>query len=317
MTTKHRIIQVGSLAGSPTANRRLADEYDVLELWQQADRAAALARHGKGVTALVTSANFGADAALIDALPDLKAICSWGVGYETIDVDAARKRGVLVSNTPDVLTDCVADLAWGLLISGARRMAQGDRFVRAGQWGQVHGSIPLGTRVSGKNLGIIGLGRIGEAIARRGDGFDMQVRYHNRRRRDDVSYGYESSLADLARWADFLVVATVGGPSTRHLVNQEVLEALGPKGLIINIARGPVIDEAALVAALQAGKLGRAALDVFEHEPSVPDALKASDDTVLLPHIGSATFETRMAMENLMLDNLASFFKTGDVITPV
>ena len=185
---------------------------------------------------------------------------------------AAQARGVQVSNTPDVLTDCVADLAWGLLIAAARRMGQGERFVRSGQWGQIHGSIPLGMRVSGKKLGIVGLGRIGDAIAKRGAGFDMQVRYHNRRKRDDVAYGYEASLVELARWADFLIVATVGGAGTRHLVNQEVLEALGPKGIVVNIARGPVIDETALVAALEAGKLGWAALDVFEHEPGAAGA---------------------------------------------
>ncbi|KCB21245.1 2-hydroxyacid dehydrogenase [Bordetella hinzii] len=317
MTSKHRIIQVGSLAGSPSANQRLADSYDVIELWKHEDRQAALARFGPGVTALVTSANMGASAELIAALPDLKAICSWGVGYETIDVEAARQRGVQVSNTPDVLTDCVADLAWGLLIAAARRMGQGERFVRAGRWGQVHGSIPLGMRVSGKKLGVVGLGRIGEAIARRGLGFDMQVRYHNRRRRDDVDYGYAASLTELAEWADFLVVATVGGPSTRHLVGREALRALGPKGIIVNIARGPVIDEAAMVALLESGELGFAALDVFEHEPKVPDFFKTTDQAVVLPHIGSATTETRMDMENLMLDNLAAYFATGKVITPV
>ncbi|HTJ99865.1 MAG TPA: 2-hydroxyacid dehydrogenase [Bordetella sp.] len=317
MTAKHRIIQVGSYSGSPTANERLAQDYDVVELWKSPDRNAALAELGKGIDVLVTSANFGCSAEMIDALPDLKAICSWGVGYETIDVKAAQRRGVQVSNTPDVLTDCVADLAWGLLIGAARRIAYGDRFVRQGGWGQVHGSIPLGMRVSGKKLGIVGLGRIGQAIAKRGIGFDMDVRYHSRNQRNDVSYGYEASLVDLAAWADFLVVATVGGPGTRHLISREVLDALGPKGTIINIARGPVIDEAALVEALRAGTLGNAALDVFEHEPKVPDALKANDNVVLLPHIGSATYETRRDMEDLMVENLQAFLKTGKVITPV
>ncbi|ARP86210.1 2-hydroxyacid dehydrogenase [Bordetella genomosp. 9] len=317
MTAKHRIIQVGSYAGSPTANDRLARDYDVVELWKYPDRKAALAEHGKGVDVLVTSASMGCTAEIIDALPDLKAICSWGVGYETIDVKAAQRRGIQVSNTPDVLTDCVADLAWGLILAAARRIAYGDRFVRTGGWGQVHGSIPLGSRVSGKKLGIVGLGRIGQAIAKRGSGFDMEVRYHGRRRRDDVPYTYEASLRDLAAWADFLVVATVGGPSTFHLISKEVIEALGPKGTIVNIARGPVIDENALVEALQTGKLGNAALDVFEHEPKVPDALKANDNVVLLPHIGSATLETRLEMENLMLANLEAFLKTGKVLTPV
>ncbi len=317
MTSKQRIIQVGSLAGSPSANQRLADTYEVIELWKHPGGAAALGELARGVTALVTSANTGAPASLIEALPDLRAICSWGVGYETIDVEAARQHGVQVSNTPDVLTDCVADLAWGLLISAARRMGQGERFVRAGQWGQVHGSIPLGMRVSGKKLGIVGLGRIGEAIARRGAGFDMEVRYHNRRQRDDTPYGYAASLTELADWADFLVIATVGGPETRHLVGREALQALGPKGIVVNIARGPVIDEAAMTDLLAKGELGFAALDVFEHEPKVPEFLRQSDQTVVLPHIGSATYETRLAMENLMLENLAAYFATGKVITPV
>lgn len=317
MTAKHRIIQVGSYAGSPTANGRMAREYDVVELWKFPDRKAALAEHGRGVSVLATSATHGLTAEMMDALPDLKAVCSWGVGYETLDIEAAHERGIQVSNTPDVLNDCVADLAWGLMLSAARRIALGDRFVRAGQWGQVHGGIPLGTRVSGKKLGIVGLGRIGQAIARRGAGFDMDVRYHSRRQRDDVPYGYEASLLGLAEWADFLVVATVGGPSTFHLISREVLEALGPQGMVINIARGPVIDEQALVEALESGRLGSAALDVFEQEPKVPDALKANDNVVLLPHIGSATQETRREMENLLFANMQSFLQTGKVITPV
>ncbi|MEI2414909.1 2-hydroxyacid dehydrogenase [Orrella sp. JC864] len=317
MTTKPRVLQVGPLAGSPTAQDRLNAEYTPLELWKEQDKAAFLAREGKGVRAVVTTATAGCSAEIINALPDLQAICSWGVGYETIDVEAARARNVLVSNTPDVLTDCVADLAWGLMLATARRIAQGDRYVRANQWGQVHGIFPLGTRVSGKKLGIVGLGRIGEAIARRGLGFDMQVRYHNRRQRQDVDYGYEASLVSLARWADYLVVATVGGPATRHLVSREVIEALGPEGMIVNIARGPVIDETALVQALSDGKLGGAGLDVFEFEPKVPDALKQMDNVVLLPHIGSATYETREEMANVVFDNLRSFFETGKVVTPV
>jgi lactate dehydrogenase-like 2-hydroxyacid dehydrogenase len=317
MTAKPRVLQVGSYAGSPTANKSLADAFDVVELWKFDDRHAALAQHGKGIQAIATSANFGCDAALIAALPDLKAVCSWGVGYETVDVEAAHARNVLVSNTPDVLTDCVADLTWGLIIASSRRMGEGERFVRAGSWGQVHGSIPLGRRVSGKKLGIVGLGRIGDAIARRGIGFGMDMRYHNRRARTDVALTYEKSLVELAKWADFLVVATVGGAGTRHLINAEVIDALGPQGTLINISRGPVVDETALIAALESGALGAAALDVFEKEPNVPDALRKSDKVVVLPHLGSATIETRGAMEQLMLDNLHSFFETGKLITPV
>ena len=195
-------------------------------------------------------------------------------------------------------------------------MGQGERFVRSGQWGQIHGSIPLGMRVSGKKLGIVGLGRIGDAIARRGAGFDMQVRYHNRRQRDDVAYGYEASLVELARWADFLIVATVGGAGTRHLVNQEVLEALGPKGIVVNIARGPVIDETALVAALEAGSSAGPRWTCSSTSPGAAGAA-GQRPAVLLPHIGSATLETRQDMENLMLENLRAFFETGRVVTPV
>jgi lactate dehydrogenase-like 2-hydroxyacid dehydrogenase len=317
MTAKPRILQVGSYAGSPTANKSLSDAYDVVELWKFDDRRAALAEHGKGIEVIATSANFGCDAALIAALPDLKAVCSWGVGYETVDVEAAHARHVQVSNTPDVLTDCVADLTWGLIIASSRRLGEGERFVRAGNWGQVHGSIPLGRRVSGKRLGIVGLGRIGDAIAKRGAGFGMDMRYHNRRARTDVTLAYEKSLVELAKWSDFLVVATVGGAGTRHLINAEVLHALGPQGTLINISRGPVVDETALIAALESGKLGAAALDVFEQEPNVPDALRTSDKVVVLPHLGSATVETRGAMEQLMMDNLHAFFETGKLITPV
>jgi len=318
MTTKHRIIQVGSLAGSPTANRSLAERYDIVELWKYPDRKAALAEHGKGITAVVTSANHGADAELINALPDLKAICSWGVGYETIDVAAAHARDIQVSNTPDVLTDCVADLAWGLILASSRRLCAADRYVRQGKWGGTHdGRFPLGARVTGKRLGILGLGRIGEAIAQRGTGFGMQIRYHNRRERADVPWTYESSLVSLADWADFLVVACIGGATTHHLVDAGVLRALGPQGTLINIARGPVVDEQALVKAIQEGALGAAGLDVFEHEPRVPEALFDMDNVVLLPHIGSATHETRQAMEDLLLQNLRAFLETGKVLTAV
>ena len=177
--------------------------------------------------------------------------------------------------------------------------------------------ITLGTRVSGKKLGVVGLGRIGEAIARRGLGFDMDVAYHNRNPRSDVPYVYKSSLIELAQWSDFLVIATVGGASTKHLINEAVMRALGPKGMLINIARGSVIDEQAMVKLLSEGVLGGAGLDVFEHEPKVPDALKSMNNVVLMPHVASATNETRRAMLDCLLQNLESFFATGKIITAV
>ncbi len=315
--TKKRILQIGSLTGSPTANAELAERYAVARLWEAPDQQTFLREHCRDIEIISTSAVMGCTEKVISALPNLRAICSWGVGYDSIDVAAAHARGVVVSNTPDVLNDCVADLAWGLMLACSRRIAWGDRFVRANHWEQKVGSLPLGTRVSGKKLGIVGLGRIGEAIARRGAGFDMQVAYHNRNARRDVSYPYHASLTDLAAWSDFLVIATVGGASTRHLVNEPVLRALGPSGIVINIARGTVIDETAMVQLLTEGALGGAALDVFEHEPKVPDALKSMNNVVLMPHVASATHETRRAMLDLVLENIASFCATGKVLTPV
>jgi hypothetical protein len=275
-----------------------------------------LPAHVGRITVIVTSVRHGCKASLIERLPNLRVICSWGVGYETVDVAAAHRRGIVVSNTPDVLNDCVADLAWGLLIAAARRIAVGDRSVKTGQWRTI-GAFPLSTRVSGKRLGILGLGRIGEAIARRGTGFSMDVRYHNRRRRTDAPYRYEPSLTELARWADFLVVACEGGAGTRHLVSDAVIDALGPGGILVNIARGTVIDQAAMVRALVAGRLGGAGLDVLENEPAVPPELMQMDQVVLMPHVGSATIETRRAMGRLVLDNLASFMAGRGLLTPI
>lgn len=314
--SKPRILQIGSLGGSPGADQYLNEHFDVIALWQSDDMTQAL-RDAAEVEVVVTSAMHGCKAEVIHALPKLKLICNWGVGYDSIDIDAAAKRSIAVTNTPDVLNDCVADEAWGLMIACARHIPLGDRFVRDNRWENSDGVMPLGTRVSGKNLGIIGLGRIGMAIAKRGQGFDMQVAYHNRSARTDVPYTYMDSLTRLAQWADFLVVATVGGASTKKLVNREVLAALGPTGYIINIARGPVIDEAAMVQLLQTGALGGAGLDVFENEPTVPDELKAMDNVVLMPHLGSATRETRQAMFEVVTANLQAFFGGKALVTPV
>jgi hydroxypyruvate reductase len=310
---KPRLLQTGSLM--PALESQLAAEFDVHALWKEASPSAFLAAHGAEFIGLVTSARVGADAALINALPSLKVISSFGVGYETLDLDAAKRRGVVVSNTPDVLNDCVADLAFGLLIDISRGISAGDRFVRRGDWER--NGFPLATRVSGKRLGVLGLGRIGQAIAKRSTGFDMEVRYHSRRPVANVSWGYEASAAALAEWADFLVVACAGGPSTRHLVSAEVLAALGPKGFLINISRGTVIDEQALVQALVGKRIAGAALDVFENEPHVPAALMSLDNVVLLPHVASNTHETRKAMNDLVVSNLRSYFARGQLETPI
>ena len=310
---KPRVLQHGPLMASLEA--ALAEHFDLQPLRMQDDRRALLAARGGEFTALATSARFGADRALIEALPSLRVIANFGVGVDTIDLAAARERGVAVSNTPDVLTDCVADLAFGLLIDVARRLSAADRFVRRGDW--LRGQFPLATRVWGKRLGIVGLGRIGTAIARRAGGFDMAVRYHSRRIVENCPYEYEASPPALAGWADFLVVACAGGPATRHLVSREVIDALGPAGYLVNVSRGSVVDEPALVEALQAGRIAGAALDVFEDEPNVPPALTRLDNVVLLPHVASATSETRQAMADCVVANLRSWFDSRRLLTPV
>jgi hydroxypyruvate reductase len=301
-TAKTKVLQHGRLL--PALEARLAERYDLHPLWNEADPKAFLAAHGGEFTALVTSARFGADAALIAALPALKIVSSFGVGLETIDLDAARARGIAVGYTPDVLNDCVADTAIALVMDVARRISASDRFVRRGDWRK--GQFPLATKVSGKNIGILGMGRIGRVIARRASGFDMNVRYHNRRALPDVDHVYEPTLKGLAGWADFLVVASAGGAETRGLVSREILEALGPRGYLVNISRGSVVDEAALVDALQHQRIAGAGLDVFDDEPNVPEALFALDNVVLLPHLASNTHETRAAMAQRVEDNLAA-----------
>jgi hydroxypyruvate reductase len=310
---KPRLLQVGALL--PALEKSLMAEFDTHPLWREANVDAYLKAHGSEFSGVVTTAKYGATADLIGALPKLKIIANFGVGYETIDVNAAKAHGVAVSNTPDVLTDCVADLAFGLLIDVARGLSAADRFVRRGEWNK--GNFPLTTRVSGKRLGILGLGRIGGAIAKRASGFDMEVRYHNRHPRPDAPYAYEASFVELARWSDFLVIASAGGASTQRLVSTDVIAALGEKGYLINIARGSVVDEQALTAALAEKRIAGAALDVFENEPNVPVGLLALDNVVLLPHMASGTKETRQAMADLVLANLRSFFKDGKLVTPI
>ena len=307
------LIQIGPLA--PQINSRLREQYQAVPLWEQPEPLAWLREHAQQARVAVTSARHGITAEAIAAMPKLAAIVSFGVGYDSIALDAARARGIQVSNTPHVLNDCVADLAFGLLLDAARGIAHGDRFVRAGKWGK--DNFPLTTRVSGKKLGILGLGRIGEKVAQRATGFGMDIAYHNRRARDGAPWRHEPDLKALAGWADFLAVTCVGGPETEGLVSADIIAALGPKGILVNVSRGSVVDEDALVAALRDGRLGGAGLDVFRAEPEVPEALFALDNVVLAPHVASGTHETRAAMAALVFDNLDAFLGTGKVITPV
>ncbi|GAA2103175.1 2-hydroxyacid dehydrogenase [Actinomadura alba] len=308
-----RVLQVGPL--QPSLDRRVREHYDSVRLDEQPDPTGFLTLHGADFVTAVTTSRIGVSDELMAALPRLRAIVNFGVGYDTTNIAMATARGIQVSNTPDVLTDCVADAAVGALINVMRRFAAADRYVRRGDW--TLGGYPLARKVSGSRIGILGLGRIGRAIARRLEAFGTQIRYHTRSIVDDVPYDHVDSAEKLAAWCDVLVVATSGGPGTRGLVSEAVLTALGPDGYLVNIARGSVVDEPALVDALVTDRLAGAALDVFADEPNVPPALLDLDKVLLLPHIASATRETREAMGDLAFRNLWQFMADGTLLTPV
>ena len=276
---------------------------------------AAFERVAPRVRAIAASGESKVPAALMAQLPALQLVSVMGVGYDGVDVAAAKQRGVMVTHTPDVLNDEVADTAIGLMLCAARQLPAADRHVRAGLW--LQGPLPLSRKMTGARLGIIGMGRIGKAIAHRALAFSMSVAYTARSVKTELPYAYFSSPAELAAESDFLVVITPGGAGTRKLIDATVLRALGPNGILVNVARGSVVDESALVTALQSGELGGAALDVFEDEPRVPQALIDMPHVVLAPHIGSATRETRQAMADLALNNLRLYFAGQPLLTPV
>ncbi|ONI68299.1 2-hydroxyacid dehydrogenase [Kribbella sp. ALI-6-A] len=292
----------------------LADAFEVIRLWEADDPDAVLAERAKDVVAVATGGT-AIDAAFLDQLPNLQIVASFGVGYDKIDASAAAERGVVVTNTPGVLDDEVADTAMGLLLMTARELSRAERYLRDGHWQERAYPLTKAT-LSGRRMGILGLGRIGEAIAHRAAAFGISVAYHNRHRKD-VPYDYYPTLVELATASDILMVVIPGGAETEHLVNAEVLAALGPDGILINVARGTVVDEAALVEALKAGTILSAGLDVFEHEPEVHPGLLELDNAVLLPHVGSGSIPTRDAMGRLVVENLVSWFERGVPVTPV
>jgi lactate dehydrogenase-like 2-hydroxyacid dehydrogenase len=299
----------------PEVEARLDAAYEVHRLFRETDHAALLARVGPRIRAIVTGGGVGASNDIIDALPALEIIAINGIGTDAVDLERALARGVRVTTTPDVLTDDVADMAFALMLAVSRRVCVGDRFVRAGNWPK--GGAKLGRKVSGKRLGIVGLGRVGRAVARRGEGFGMTIAYTDLHPVDGVAYRHYPQLVDLARDADFLVVTASGGAGSRGIVGDAVFDALGPDGVVVNVARGSVIDEPALVAALSEGRLGGAGLDVFAHEPDVPPALWTMENVVLMPHQASATVETRLAMADLVLRNVAAKLAGGEPLTAV
>ena len=295
------ILQTGKLLASCEA--ALAERYTVHKLHEQADPQAWLAEHGAKIRA---HAGSGVQADLLGKLPKLEIIAGFGVGTDNIDLKAAKAAGVRVTNTPNVLNDAVAELTIGLMIALARRIPQADQFVRAGKWPA--GSFGLFTELTGKTVGILGLGRIGKEIATRCQAMKMRVVYHGRKKQPAEPHIYYDNLTDMARDSDWLVLIAPGGQGTDRIVSREVLEALGPKGMLVNIARGTLVDEPALLDLLQNGGLGGAALDVFEKEPQVPEAFFALDNVVLSPHQGSATHQTRDAMGALLVANLDAHF---------
>lgn len=299
----------------PPVMAMLDATYKVHRLYEAKDPAAFLAALRDKVRGIATFQG-RVDAALMDALPRLEIVASMSIGLDHIDLQAAKARGIRVTHTPDVLTDDVADLAIGLMIAVARRLVVADRYVRAGRWAQ-EGALPLRRKLGGATMGVLGMGRIGRAIAKRAVAMGMTVVYHNPRPRPDLPYRYYAELAAMAADVEYLVIACPGGMATHHLVGANVIDALGPKAAVINIARGSVIDQTALVAALIEGRLAGAGLDVFEDEPRVPETLTQLESVVLTPHIGSATEATRLAMGRLVLDNLAAQFAGQPLPTAV
>lgn len=310
MTQKPKVLMPVPLYDSVIA--ALEAEFDLIKLWQAPDAAALIAREGPQIKALATGVNvlsqgtsIPINAQFMAQFPALELIAHLGVGYDLIDAKWAGAHGIIVTNTPDVLTDETADTALGLLLCTIRQLPQADHYLRSGKW--LHAPFPLTGTLRGKKIGIAGLGRIGKAIAARLIPFGVSLHYFGRTKQENVHYQFFDDLTSMAAAVDILIIATPGGAATHHLVNADVLNALGPEGIIINIARGSVIDENALIHALTHRQIFSAGLDVFEHEPHVPQALIDLEHIVLFPHIGSASHETRVAMGALMVDNLRAW----------
>lgn len=307
------ILLLGSFLLPPELEE-LERRFEVIRLNKAADPDAVLRERGRDVVGIVSSNYTPVRAGMIEALPNLEIISQFAVGIDNIDLEAAQARGIAVTNTPDVLTDDTADTALALLLAVARRVCEADMYVRVGKWH--NGPMPLGTSLAGKQVGIVGLGRIGRAIATRCAAFGMNIAYHGRSRKD-VDYDFYNDINKLAEGSDFLVLACSGGPETQHLVDKSVIKSLGPRGILINVSRGSVVDQDALIDALAERTLAGAGLDVYANEPNIPDALVRMDNVVLLPHIGSATVETRTMMGRLVLDNLLAHFEGKPLKTPV
>lgn len=309
---KPGVLIVGEL--QPWDIEALSERFDLHLYYATEDKPAMLARGRDAIQAIVTKGEVGADAALMDALPHVRIIANYGVGYDLVDVAAARARGIPVTNTPDVLTEEVADMAFALLLACARRIPAGDAWVRDGSWKRA--AMPLQTRVWGKRMGIVGLGRIGSAIARRAEAFRMPISYSARTRKD-VPYDWYPTPVAMSPHVDVLMVAAAGGAATRGLVDKAAIDALPPGTIFCNVARGSVVDEAALLAALRERRIAAAGLDVFLNEPDIDPEFTTFDHVVLQPHNASGTVETRKDMGRLMRENLEAAFDGRPLLTPV
>ena len=307
------LLQVAQIP--PFLVERLQKEFTLHDFVNPADPDKLLEDVGPSIRGIVAGGMKGPNANLINRLENLEIISSFSVGFDATDVVAAQARGVIVTHTPEVLTGDVADLAMTFILMAPRRIGEAERFLRSGKW--LQGRMDLGTTVRGKRLGILGLGRIGRAVARRAEVFGLNIAYYDTKPMGDLAYRSYPTLRDLAAASDMLLVACEGGTATRGLVDADVLNALGPDGFLINTARGPIVDQAALVAALRDKRIAGAALDVFDGEPQVPAELMAMENVVLTPHIASSTRETRRAMGDLVYDNLRAHFDGKQVLTPV
>jgi lactate dehydrogenase-like 2-hydroxyacid dehydrogenase len=308
--TKPTVLMTGAYPDQDMAS--LEKDYDIIKLWEQPD---AVADRAMDARAVLTRGDLGASKALVDSLPNLQFVGCFGVGTDGIDRSATVPRGIRIANTPDVLTEDVADIAFALMLGVARKIVKGDAFTRDGRWAK--GNLELVTRVNGKRLGIIGLGRIGKAIATRGEAFNMPISYFGRHPQGDVAYSYHNDLTLLAANSDFLVAIVPGGAATTNLVDAAVLKALGADGYFINVSRGSVVDEPALIEALQNKTIKAAGLDVFWNEPNIDPRFAELENVVLHPHHGSGTVETRRAMGQLVRDNLAAFYAGRALLTEV
>ena len=310
----HTLLLMGPLL--PSVMQTLEDTYTVHRYWESTDQPALLQQIADNCVGVVTDGGRGVEAAVLEQLPNAKIVAVFGVGVDAVDRDYCKAHGIAVSNTPDVLSDDVADMAVALALAISRQLVVGDQYARAGRW-PTEGAMPLTRRMMGKRAGIYGMGSIGNALARRLTGFDMPISYCNRRERPDSPYTFVPSLADLASRVDYLFVTASATPESIGAVNAQVLDALGPDGYVVNVSRGTLIDEPALVSYLQDKRIAGAGLDVFSAEPTIPPELFALDNVVLQPHNASGTWETREAMGKLVLDNLQAYFASEPLLTPV